>query len=50
MPRKDKPMNAAFTKLIDENLRLIYAQKCAEDIPERFQELLEKLRGKDKLQ
>lgn len=50
MPKKVKAMNEAVAKQIDENLRRIYAEKVAEDIPERFQDLLKQLREKDKLQ
>lgn len=50
MPKKDKAMDEAVAKQIDENLRRIYAQKVAEEIPERFQDLLKQLREKDKLQ
>jgi O-acetylhomoserine/O-acetylserine sulfhydrylase-like pyridoxal-dependent enzyme len=50
MPKKDKAMNEAVAKQIDENLRRIYAQKVAEEIPERLQDLLRQLREKDKPQ
>lgn len=50
MPQKDTAMNAAVAQQIDENLRRIYAQKVAEDIPQRLQDLLRQLREKDKLQ
>ena len=50
MPKKDKAMNEAVAKQIDENLRRIYAQKVAEEIPERLQDLLKQLREKDKPQ
>lgn len=32
---------------IDENLRRVYQQKIEEGIPDRFQELLQQLRGGD---
>ena len=50
MPKKDKAMDEAVAKQIDENLRRIYAHQVTEEIPERFQDLLKQLREKDKLQ
>jgi hypothetical protein len=47
MPKKDKAISESVAKQIDENLRRIYANTLAEEIPEQFQTLLKQLRDKD---
>lgn len=42
--KKDERRQVALEKQIDENLRRAYEQDIAEDVPDRFLELLQKLR------
>ena len=42
--KKEERRRVALEQQIDENLRKTYEQDVAEEIPERFLELLEKLR------
>ncbi len=48
-PKIDNPVAPGVAKQIDENLRRIYAEKLAEEIPTLFQELLRRLRERDVL-
>lgn len=46
MPSKrDDRKKAALEKQIDENLKRVYEQDAKEDVPDRFLELLARLRG-----
>ncbi len=49
---KDKdegaPKRQAIREQIDENLKRVYTAALNEELPDRFRDLLEQLRGKDK--
>jgi hypothetical protein len=43
-PKKDERRRAAVEKQIDENLKRVYEQDATDVIPDRFLELLKKLK------
>ena len=45
--RRDERLQDAIEKQIDENLRRVYEQDATQKIPDRFLELLEKLREQE---
>ena len=45
MAKKDEDTKVA--RQIDDNLRRVFQEKIEEEIPDRFQQLLEKLRSSD---
>ncbi|MBV0891146.1 transcriptional regulator [Paracoccus sp. Z118] len=45
--RREDTKRAALEKQIDENLRRVYEQDTAQEVPDRFLALLEKLRGQE---
>lgn len=45
--KKDERRRMALEKQIDENLRRTYEQDVSEEVPDRFLELLQKLREQD---
>lgn len=45
--RREEARRAALEKQIDENLRRVYEQDTAQDVPDRFLSLLEKLRAQE---
>lgn len=42
--RREEARRSALERQIDENLRRVYEQEATQDVPDRFLELLEKLR------
>ena len=46
--KRDNRRRAEIEKQIDENLRRVYEQEAANDIPDRFVALLQQLREQDK--
>ena len=42
------PKRQAIREQIDENLKRVYAAALNEELPDRFRDLLEQLKGKDK--
>ncbi len=40
--------SAIFMRQIDENLRRVYEEATREEIPDRFQQLLQRLKEQDK--
>jgi hypothetical protein len=50
MPKSDKLMAEAVARQIDDNLQRIYAVQLEDQIPDRFQQLLQQLRDKEKPQ
>lgn len=42
--KREEPRDKAIERQIDENLRRVYAQLEQDEVPERFLDLLEKLR------
>ncbi|WP_245847188.1 NepR family anti-sigma factor [Paracoccus seriniphilus] len=47
MTKRDDGRREAVEKQIDENLRRVYEQDATEQIPDRFLELLKKLREQE---
>jgi len=45
--RREERRRAAIQKQIDENLRRVYEQDATQQIPERFLQLLDKLREQE---
>ncbi|UXU75743.1 MULTISPECIES: NepR family anti-sigma factor [unclassified Paracoccus (in: a-proteobacteria)] len=45
--RREDRKKAAIEKQIDENLRRVYEQDVTQKVPDRFLELLEKLREQE---
>ena len=45
--RREERKRAAIEKQIDENLRRVYEQETTQQIPERFLQLLDKLREQE---
>lgn len=45
--RREDTKRAAIEKQIDENLRRVYEQDSAQEVPDRFLALLEKLREQE---
>lgn len=45
--KRDERKKTALDKQIDENLKRVYQQDSEEDIPDKFLELLEKLREQE---
>ena len=45
--KRDDRRKAAVEKQIDENLRRVYEQDVTQKVPDRFLELLEKLREQE---
>lgn len=45
--KRDNRRTSAIEKQIDENLRRVYEQDSSDEIPERFLQLLEKLKKQD---
>ncbi|MFT4014525.1 MAG: NepR family anti-sigma factor [Paracoccus sp. (in: a-proteobacteria)] len=45
--RREERKRAAIEKQIDENLKRVYDQEATQKIPDRFLELLEKLRERE---
>lgn len=43
----DEDERTNLRRQIDENLRRAYAQELERDVPDRFQKLLQELRGKE---
>ena len=43
----ERKRDSAFMRQIDENLRRVYEEAASEAVPERFQELLKKLKEQD---
>lgn len=43
-PKRDDRRRAAVEKQIDENLKRVYEQEATSDVPDRFLELLQKLK------
>ena len=39
--------SAVFMRQIDENLRRVYEETAREDVPDRFQKLLQRLKEQD---
>lgn len=46
-PKRDDRRREAIEKQIDENLRRVYEQDAKEQIPDRFIDLLQKLREQE---
>ena len=46
-PRREERRQAAIEKQIDENLRRVYEQETSQQIPDRFLQLLDKLREQE---
>lgn len=46
-PKRDDRRREAIEKQIDENLRRVYEQDAKEQIPDRFLDLLQKLREQE---
>ncbi|AUH65112.1 NepR family anti-sigma factor [Paracoccus zhejiangensis] len=46
--KRETRRRAEIEKQIDENLRRVYEQETANDIPDRFVALLQQLRDQDK--
>ena len=44
---REERRRAAIEKQIDENLRRVYEQETTQQIPDRFQQLLDKLREQE---
>lgn len=44
----DKQKSARLMRQIDENLRKVYEEAVENDIPDRFQQLLQRLKEQDK--
>lgn len=45
--RREERKRAAIEKQIDENLRRVYEQESAQEVPDRFLLLLERLREQE---
>ncbi len=45
--RRDERKRVAIEKQIDENLRRVYEQETTQQIPDRFLQLLDKLREQE---
>ncbi|PZO67429.1 MAG: transcriptional regulator [Paracoccus denitrificans] len=45
--RREEARRIALERQIDENLRKVYDQEAAQDVPDRFLSLLEKLRAQE---
>lgn len=45
--RREDRRRAAIEKQIDENLRRVYEQEAAQQVPDRFLQLLDKLREQE---
>ena len=45
--KRDDRKRAALEKQIDENLRRVYEQETSQQIPDRFLQLLDKLREQE---
>ena len=45
--RREERRRAAIEKQIDENLRRVYEQETSQQIPDRFLQLLDKLREQE---
>jgi hypothetical protein len=45
--RREERRQAAIEKQIDENLRRVYEQETSQQIPDRFLQLLDKLREQE---
>ena len=45
--RREEHRQAAIEKQIDENLRRVYEQETSQQIPDRFLQLLDKLREQE---
>ena len=45
--RREERKRAALERQIDENLRRVYEQDTAQDVPDRFLMLLERLREQE---
>ncbi len=45
--RREERKRAAIEKQIDENLRRVYEQETTQQIPDRFLQLLDKLREQE---
>ena len=45
--RREERRQAAIEKQIDENLRRVYEQEASQQIPDRFLQLLDKLREQE---
>lgn len=45
--RRDERRKAAIEKQIDENLRRVYEQEATQQIPDKFLQLLDKLREQE---
>ncbi|WP_287886441.1 MULTISPECIES: NepR family anti-sigma factor [Paracoccus] len=45
--RREERRRAAIEKQIDENLRRVYEQETTQQIPDRFLQLLDKLREQE---
>ena len=45
--RREERKRAAIQKQIDENLKRVYDQDATQDIPDKFLQLLEKLREQE---
>lgn len=45
--RREERKRAALEKQIDENLRRVYEQEAAQEVPDRFLMLLERLREQE---
>ena len=43
----DRKKGAELVRQIDENLRRVYDEAVAEEVPDRFRQLLEKLKEQD---
>jgi hypothetical protein len=43
----ERKKSADWMRQIDENLRRVYDETASEDIPDRFQKLLDKLKEQD---
>lgn len=46
-PKREENHRDAIQKQIDENLRRVYEQDSSDEIPDRFLELLQKLREQE---
>ncbi|RMC35798.1 transcriptional regulator [Paracoccus methylarcula] len=46
-PKREDNRRDAIQKQIDENLRRVYEQDSSDEIPDRFLELLQKLREQE---
>ena len=47
IPMSKKSSSDNMTRQIDENLRRVYKETVEEEIPERFQQLLQKLKERE---